>query len=269
MEWLDLNIRAFREDQELIETQFAPDFLLVDCKMSLDDGSAFLLLDWADTIANFFPPSEEGIHYALSTAHALLHSSSIKWEGKNSFVPVITRIPDHMTQKEIEETKREISERWADFSDDLHNPDFARSMFRPNGFVVLSETEEIEMNERILYANSHDRDSSLKLSHDYVALCARVAPQPGVSDLSESEQWWYEKRGMDRRNRTLTKRFERHIHLGAMRNIDDDRPNIAMRSRPSISCSMRFCNVLLRTPILRTRHSGMQAGDVARISRTN
>lgn len=229
MEWLDLNIRAFREDQKLIEVQFAPDFLLVDCKTSLDSGSASFLLDWADILVHFFPPNEEGIYYALSTAQALLNSPSVKWKGESSFVPVITRAPDHMTQKEGVETCQAISERWADFSDDLDNWVYARSMFGPDDFVLLSETEELEMNERILYANRQDRDLGLELSHDYLALCARLAPPPGTSDLSESEQWWYQKRGMDPRVRILTKRFERNIHLGTMRNIDDDRPNIAMR----------------------------------------
>ncbi len=153
----------------------------------------------------------------------------MKWKGKSSFVPVITRAPDHMTQKEAEKTRQDVAERWADFSNDLDNQALAESMFRPDNFVILSETEEIELKERILYVNSHNRDSSLKLSHDYLALCARLAPPLAVSDLGESEKWWYEKRGMDPQVRILTKRFERHIHLGAMRNVDDDRPNIAMR----------------------------------------
>nr|VFJ62195.1 MAG: CobQ/CobB/MinD/ParA nucleotide binding domain-containing protein [Candidatus Kentron sp. FW] len=238
-EWLDRNIEAFLADKELIEKNLAPDYLLVDCKTSLDIFSAFFLLDWADTVVHFFSANPEGIQYACGTATALVHHMAEESEKDRQigFVPVISRVPNYAGEQEKAGYREAVRSEWRRRKWKGNKANLAADFFQPEDFVFLSEMSQIEANERILFTWEDRRDPLWKLSHDYLSLCARAAPQLDEKRFGETnnwwdgnEKWWYEHLGMNPNTRILAKEFDSYIHLGTMLNVDTQ-PNIAMRVR--------------------------------------
>ncbi|MGH8559423.1 MAG: KGGVGR-motif variant AAA ATPase [Methylococcales bacterium] len=71
LKWLELNRHAFKNDKALIEQAFEPDYLLVDCKTSLEESTGIAVLLWADSMAHFLPGNLEGLKYLADTAQAI------------------------------------------------------------------------------------------------------------------------------------------------------------------------------------------------------
>nr|VFJ86374.1 MAG: CobQ/CobB/MinD/ParA nucleotide binding domain-containing protein [Candidatus Kentron sp. H]VFJ88231.1 MAG: CobQ/CobB/MinD/ParA nucleotide binding domain-containing protein [Candidatus Kentron sp. H]VFJ95454.1 MAG: CobQ/CobB/MinD/ParA nucleotide binding domain-containing protein [Candidatus Kentron sp. H] len=238
-EWLDRNIRAFEADKRLIEEHLASDYLLVDCKTSLDGFSAFFLLDWADTVVHFFSVNPEGIRYACGTAAALVRHMADETEKHRQigFIPVVSRVPNHAGKEEEESYRNAVRSEWRRKRWKGKERDLAANFFQTEDFVFLSEMSQLEAKERILFNWEDRRDPQWKLSHDYLSLCARAAPKSdrtcfdeNESWRDESENWWYEHLGMNPNTRILAKEFDSYLHLGTMLNVDAQ-PNIAMRVR--------------------------------------
>ncbi|MCB2263590.1 MAG: AAA family ATPase [Candidatus Thiosymbion ectosymbiont of Robbea hypermnestra] len=227
LEWLDLNRQAFDADKQLIETHLAPDYLLVDCKTSIE-SSAFILLSWADAIAHFLPANPEGIQYACGTAQAIVRQMA--WRGASiGFIPVIARVSDHHGERTDQDCIRAIGETWSRRHWAGEEQDYAARLFRERDFVSLTETREIEGRERILLETQGEKDHLWQLSHDYLDLCARlVPPEEYPDDPTAAKTWWYEQLNMDPDARILAKQFDRYPHLGILLNIDEQ-PHIAMR----------------------------------------
>jgi len=227
LEWLDRNRLAFDADKRLIEERCAPDYLLVDCRTSTEP-SAFILLSWVDTIAHFLPANPEGIRYACGTAQAVVRQMA-RQERPIGFIPVIARVPDQRDEPADAERIRAVREVWYRkhwFGD--KEPEYAAGLFRDQDFVILSETRDIEGQERILFEAQRKKDTLWQLSHDYLGLCARLAPPVKCQDDPvAAEGWWYEQLDMDLGARILAKQFDRYPHLGTLLNVDGQ-PHIAM-----------------------------------------
>jgi len=225
--WLDLNRAAFDADKQLIAERFGPDYLLVDCKTTTEP-SAVILLSWADAIAHFLPANPEGIHYACGTAQAVVREMAR--QGRPiGFVPVIARVPDHRSEGMDMDCIRTIGDAWRRRHWADGEQGYAAGLFRERDFVVLSETRELEGRERILFEMREKKDLFWQLSHDYLGLCARLAPPAErAEDLAAAEAWWYAQLGMDQDARILGKQFDRYLHLGTLLNVDEQ-PHMAMR----------------------------------------
>ena len=226
LEWLDLNREAFDKDKQLIEEHFEPDYFLVDCRTSTEP-SAIMLLSWANSIAHFLPPNTEGAQYACGTAQAVVRQM-VRRAQPIGFVPVIARVPDHRSEEMDEDHIGKVREAWGRKRWSGEERSYAAGVFREQDFVILSETRAIEDRERILLGSGKTKDILWQLSHDYLALFARLAPPPGIADPTEAEAWWYQQSGMNPDARILAKQFDRYLHLGTMLNVDNQ-ANIAMR----------------------------------------
>lgn len=229
LEWLDLNREAFDADKQLIADHFKPDYLLVDCKTTTEP-SAVILLSWADAIAHFLPANPEGIQYACGTAQAVVREMA-RQRRPVGFVPVIARVPDHRDRDLDADRIRTIRETWRDRHWSDQERGYAAGLFREQDFVLLSETREIEGQERILFEQRKEKDILRQLSHDYLGLCARLAPPADhPQDPAAAEAWWYKQLGMRRDARILAKQFDNYPHQGTLLNVDEQ-PHIAMRVR--------------------------------------
>lgn len=246
LRWLDLNINAFRNDKRLIaetpvDGPHCLDYLLVDCKATVD-SNAFLLLDWPDAIGHFFPCNLEGKRYAFMTATSLVREA-ITPKQNPRFIPVVSRVPDHMAEEDETNLRLAISEAWNEAWNEENKGSageipFAAQLFRPADFVLLSEMHQLETDEEVLFARAREYPHrSRKLGHDYLELFARLAPleQFRAADdekniWTASENSWYNATGADSRSRILTKKFDRYPHLGTMLN-DDNQANLAVRVR--------------------------------------
>jgi len=86
---------------------------------------------------------------------------------------------------------------------------YAAGLFREQDFVVFSETRDIEGRECILFEMREKKDPFWQLSHDYLGLCARLAPPAeGMEDPVAAEAWWYEQPGMRQDARILARQFD-------------------------------------------------------------
>lgn len=201
----------------------------MDCKTTTEP-SAVILLSWADSIAHFLPANPEGIQYACGTAQAVVREMA-RQGGPIGFVPVIARVPDHRSEHMDVDCIRTIGDTWRRRHWSDGEQGYAAGLFREQDFVVLSETREIEGRERILFEMREKKDPFWQLSHDYLGLCARLAPpEEGQEDPAAAEAWWYEQLGMQQDARILARQFDSYPHQGTLLNVDEQ-PHIAMRVR--------------------------------------
>jgi len=187
------NKEAFEQDKEYLERTHNFDYLLVDCKSSMET-SAVPLLFWSDTIVHLFPYNKEGLNSLTQTKNAIKYHNKRYNNSDINFIPVTSRVSLSSDYEEIKRKEKDL--------------------------FILSEHYHIETNERILFKNDDKNDLKWKLSHDYIELFAKV--------LDEKKDTLMKSLNMDEDNIIYSHNLEYHKHLGILRN-SDDKPNISFR----------------------------------------
>lgn len=236
-EGLGWNNDAFDLDKECIaEAAENPDYLLVDCKTSHVEQAVAPFL-WADRIAHFLPVNDEGSDYALGTALALarLDGTTSAYAAERAFVPVVSRWSKNDKDDESRKSfSDQIKVKWLQEWAKLPGAEYPASLkkyFDEEHIVFLSEMPDLETDERPLIDGRDPKHDSLwELSHDYVALLARVAPNPDMDQTAwfDQEEQWYQQLAMRRGHRILSRYFQHLPHEGRLKNIDGQ-PNIAFQ----------------------------------------
>lgn len=255
LSYLQLNVQAFKHDRALLQERLSLDYLLVDCKTTLETSGVAIML-WGDRIAHFFPCNAEGEAYALLIARAVARYNLDK-KREIRFIPVVARVPDDFSEVERNKLHERMEKVWSTWNDVAHIPFFSQE-----DFVFLSELRDIEANDRLLINRENkEKDGLWQLSHDQIALFARLVPSADPADSKSTylndERWWYQQLGMDPRKKIVSEPFERHLHQGTMVNAADGERNIAFR----VSTLHHLVNRLLyqRTSDARTGSLAEQA----------
>lgn len=219
--WLELNIRAFKNDKKLIEKAFAADYLLLDCKTSTETSS-FALLLWADSVVHFLPPNTEGIKYLFDTVRAIaIYAEEHRFP---ELTAVVSRVPSNYDKTAQSEFMGKLNEQLRKERDSV------QAALAKDNFILLSEMREAEEDETILKKKTDSNDPPLwSLLHEYIRLYARVAPLVEGKAQAQAEHDWYETLKMNSDKRLCYQVFNRLPHRGTMQNVADNQPNIAFR----------------------------------------
>ena len=201
LENLAKNRLAFEGDLDLMREASGADYLLVDCKTSALDAAMFAVKLWADRVVHLFPDNPEG------TSGARRFMKSRAAEGK-AVIPVVSRVPEGFTNTDAQALVGK-----------------AVSDLPP--VSILHECRGLEAAERLLLDGTSPRDLSLLLSHDYVDLCKRLAPEieSGLQNTGNGD--WKKLLRMAQDVEILEQYFDLW-HSGPMLNRDGQ-PNIALR----------------------------------------
>ena len=217
--WLKLNEQAFNNDKCLIEhvVPLKPDYLLVDCKTSLET-SAFAILLWADSVAHFLPPNKEGLKYLIDTARAIARHG----DYPPRLTAVVSRLPYDPKGEKLKILQSELDKK-------INGDAKIKSVLSADNLISLSELQELEQNEAILNEKSHKNFRLWSLRHEYIDLYTHIDPNITNETREAANQKWCEILQVNRNERLYYKVFHHFPHLGTMENADDNRPNIAFR----------------------------------------
>lgn len=236
--WLELNIQAFENDKKLIEKAFNADYLLVDCKTSMET-SAFALVLWSDTVIHFMPPNCEGIKFLIDTARSIVNYPVSSCAQK--LTVVVSRVPPDPKEIAQQEFKKKLKEQLSKEQQNL------RALLDEENLIFLTEVREVEKDETILNNAENPYYSLWSLRHEYIKLYTKVAPL--TEGENQTEEKWYEVLKMNPKERLCYQIFNRLPHLGTMQNDADGQPNIAFR----VATFHNLVDSLLRL-IVATRH---------------
>jgi len=215
--WLaSCNIKWFENEVIKIESEFSPDYLLIDCKTANERAAVPLLL-FADEVVSMFTLNPESLAGTAMVQRALLGSSK-----KVKVTSVICRVPASF---EIEDAIN--TDTWKQIWADMAAP--------ISDITVLHECRGLESDERLLLGGAcgngiYGNDLSLQLSHDYMHLFKLLAPEVEES-LKKNEgaelSKWKALLGMKQEAEVIEQYFELLVS-GPMLNRDNE-ANVALR----------------------------------------
>jgi len=212
-DWLaDHNIKWFKNDLEKIEAEFSPDYLLIDCKTA-NERSAVPLLVFADEVVSMFSLNVEGIKGTVIVQKALKDS------GKR-ITTVVCRVPNQYSARDARSLKEGVfSKTWKQQWPDVEQPD--------GDFAILHEYRGLETVERLLLGGGNqESDLGALLSHDYVHLFKRLAPEI-ENGLAAQGTNWKSLLGMAQEVEVVEQFFDLYVS-GPMLNRDKQ-ANVALR----------------------------------------